>query len=113
MANESERYKEICITAQSYNFSIELVATYDNNTTEGQMTFSGVYSENACTVMDAIVTDVYVGGADVPVCVDVDLRDDETVSEERIISLSLQADNNSISTGPLSILTAIDDDGKP
>ena len=36
MVSEGEGVKDICLAVQGYNFSLELVATYeDDNTTEG------------------------------------------------------------------------------
>lgn len=57
------------------------------------------------------VTDVAVRVAGVPVCVSVVLRDDGAVNEEMNITLSLQADDDRVFTGPPAVITVLDDDG--
>ena len=37
--NEGEQFKEICLNTRGYNFSVKLVATYDDNTTSGIISY--------------------------------------------------------------------------
>ncbi|CAI8017226.1 L-gulonolactone oxidase, partial [Geodia barretti] len=89
-ANEGERFKEVCVTSRGSNFSLQLLATHEDNSTE--------------------VREVEVTAAGSSVCVDVDLRNDEVVNKPRNISLSLRTSNVSISTGPSAIITTLNDD---
>ena len=57
------------------------------------------------------VVDVGVSAADVPVCVGMEIRDDNAVNAERSVLLRLRANNSGVITGPPAIITVYDNDG--
>jgi hypothetical protein len=85
VVGEGAGWKEVCLNARGYGFSVEVIATYDDDTTE------------------VIGVNVSSSGG----CVSVEVRDNEAVSNAANISLSLRAQN---STGPAAVITVLDDD---
>ena len=49
--------------------------------------------------------------SDAGVCVGIAIRDDKAVNDATNISLALRADNARVSTGPVAMITVLDDDG--
>ena len=116
VAGEGDGLKKICLITAGYGFSVDIIATYQDGSTEGTTIYSAALDKH-CDHMHmhfliVIGVDVSNSSGVGSTCVSIEIRDDEAVSNAANISLTLRAENDRVSTGPVAMITVLDDDGQ-